>query len=286
MFRVSVETHFWASHQLSLPDGSKEPLHRHNWSVTADVSSEKLNKMGLVMDFHRLKALVDNIVAKLENTSLDKTDYFRTNNPSAENVARYIYERLGPKLPGDVKLEAIRVVEEPGCSAKFWKKNEAIIHLTEIVEGVRTEMHVCEHCAAEQGIAVKTQIPINELLSSLLSVQPTDDKLFGLSDEELSCPHCGFSLDKLREEAVLGCPHDYELFEKSLLPLIKKAHNGQTAHCGKVPSKVPRETKKQISLLNLRKQLEAAVQSENYELAAELRDKIEHMQKLKRKRQK
>ena len=121
MFTVSVETHFWASHQLTLPDGSKEPPHRHNWSVTVDVSTEALNSMGLVMDFRQLKAMVDKTIAEFDNTALDKIGYFQRNNSSAENVAGYIYEKLEPKLPQGVKLEAIRVVEEPGCSAKFAK---------------------------------------------------------------------------------------------------------------------------------------------------------------------
>ncbi|MHC4557352.1 MAG: UvrB/UvrC motif-containing protein [Planctomycetota bacterium] len=158
-------------------------------------------------------------------------------------------------------------------------ENDATIHLTEIVDGVRTEMHVCEHCAAEQDIAVKSHIPINELLSSLLAVQPTDDELSGPSEQKLACSNCGFTLAQFRKEGVLGCPHDYEVFEKSLRPLIEKAHNGQTAHCGKIPSKTPKDTKKQMELLNLRQQLEAAVQSEDYELAAELRDKIKKSEK-------
>ena len=121
LFTVSVETHFWASHQLTLADGSKEPLHRHNWAVTADVSSDKLNSMGLVMDFCRFKAMVDNIVAEFDNIPLDRIDYFQRKNSSAENVAKYIYEKLRAKLPGDVNLQSISVVEEPGCSAKFGK---------------------------------------------------------------------------------------------------------------------------------------------------------------------
>ena len=121
MFTISVETHFWASHQLTLPDGSKEPLHRHNWVVTADVSGDELNNMGLVMDFHRLKAMVDNIVADFDNIQLEKLDYFRQNNSSAEAVAKYIYEKLEPELPTDVGLSLIEVVEQPGCSAKFCK---------------------------------------------------------------------------------------------------------------------------------------------------------------------
>jgi len=81
-------------------------------------------------------------------------------------------------------------------------------------------------------------------------------------------------LDQFRREAVLGCSYDYEVFEKSLLPLIKKAHDGRTVHCGKIPSRTPANAKRQIELLNMRQQLQAAVQNEDYELAARLRDKI------------
>ena len=158
-------------------------------------------------------------------------------------------------------------------------KKEATIHLTEISEGQRTEMHICELCAAEQGIAVKNQIPLNELLSSLLASQPSDEQLLDPSQKELSCPHCGFTLEQFRNDAVLGCPHDYEVFEKSLAPLIEKAHNGHSIHCGKVPSKTPKNTKKQMELLKLQQQLDTAVQAENYEQAAELRDKINRIEK-------
>ena len=126
------------------------------------------------------------------------------------------------------------------------KKSEATIHLTEIVDGIRTEMHICENCAAEQGIALKSQIPINELLNGLLSVQPLDDQIQGSKAQGLVCPQCGFTLEKFREKALLGCPCDYELFREDLLPLIKKAHNGKTSHCGKVPSKSSENAKKQI----------------------------------------
>jgi len=121
MFTVSVETHFGASHQLALPDGSKEPLHHHNWVVTANLSSDKLDSMGFVMDFCRLKAVVDKTIAEFDNVPLDSIDYFRRNNSSAENVAKYIFDKLEPKLSGGVELRSIRVVEEPGCSAKFSK---------------------------------------------------------------------------------------------------------------------------------------------------------------------
>ncbi|MDD5063626.1 MAG: 6-carboxytetrahydropterin synthase [Phycisphaerae bacterium] len=121
MFTIKLETCFWASHQLALPDGSKEPLHHHNWAVVAKVSGDNLDGMGLVMDFGQLKAKVDEITSGFDNVQLDRIDYFQRNNPSAENVAKYIFDKLEPKLPNGVKLRSVRVAEEPGCSAKFSK---------------------------------------------------------------------------------------------------------------------------------------------------------------------
>ncbi len=121
MFTIKVETRFWASHQLTLPDGSKEPPHHHNWAVSAKVSSDNLDNTGLVMDFGLLRAMVEETTAGFDNVGLDSIDYFRQNNPSAENVAQYIFDKLEPKLPRGVKLRSIRVIEEPGCSAKFSK---------------------------------------------------------------------------------------------------------------------------------------------------------------------
>ena len=157
--------------------------------------------------------------------------------------------------------------------------NDATIHLTEITDGARSEMHICEQCAADQGIAVKSHIPINELLSSLLAAQPSDDEFSDPAEQQAACPTCGFTLDQFRKEGVLGCPNDYEVFARSLQPLIEKAHCGKIAHCGKLPSRTPRDTRKQAELLNLRRQLEAAVQNEDYELAAQLRDKISEEEK-------
>lgn len=120
MFTISVETHFWAPHRLSLPNGSKESSHSHNWAVAADVTSNELNSAGVVMDFQQLKTTLDNIVEQLgASKTLDSLNYFRSNSPSAENVAKYIYEKLRTRLPENVHLSSVRVVEEPGCSAKF-----------------------------------------------------------------------------------------------------------------------------------------------------------------------
>ena len=94
------------------------------------------------------------------------------------------------------------------------------------------------------------------------------------SPAEQVCPNCGYTLEKFQEKAVLGCPNDYEVFEKQLSPLIKKAHDGATCHCGKVPANTPTDSKKQLEITQLRRQLDEAVRKEDYELAAKLRDKL------------
>lgn len=119
MFTVSIQTRFRASHQLTKPSGSKERAHSHNWLVTAEVCCSRLDRRGLVIDFSRLRATVDNIVSGLGDSALLKNDYFKQNSPSAENVSRFIYQKLRRKLPKGVKLRAVRVTEEPGCWAQF-----------------------------------------------------------------------------------------------------------------------------------------------------------------------
>ena len=122
MFKVAVQTSFWASHQLTLPDGKKEPLHSHNWKVTAEVSGQKLNHRGLLIDFNKLKELVDNITESFINQPLENNEYFQNSNPSAEMIAKYIFENLQPQLPEHLILDYISVTEEEDCTGKFLKK--------------------------------------------------------------------------------------------------------------------------------------------------------------------
>ena len=157
------------------------------------------------------------------------------------------------------------------------KKNEATIHLTEISDGNRLEMHLCQDCAVEQGITAKSQMSLNELLSSLLAAAPSDETIRDQSEPDLVCPNCGETLDQFRKDALLGCPNDYQVFEKVLAPLIEKAHDGATAHKGKVPARAPADTVKQTKMLALKQQLAQAVKAEDYETAAKLRDKISQL---------
>ena len=150
----------------------------------------------------------------------------------------------------------------------------ATVHLTEIKGGKKIEKHLCEQCAAQnEGLPVKSHMPINELLTNFVLAHS------GLQQKEqgTGCPQCGITWAEFRQNGLLGCANDYTVFERDLTPLLQRAHEGATHHVGKVPARrggtgVP--MKRQVDLTRLRKELARAVEGEDYERAAKLRDQI------------
>ena len=155
-------------------------------------------------------------------------------------------------------------------------KNTATIHLTEITNGKRQEKHLCESCAQSDGIAVNAQIPLNDLLNNLLAAQPKDQSVF--DSKNTSCPKCNITIDKVNEQALLGCPEDYDVFSESLNKIIDKYQDGGKVHCGKVPQNQYDKTTQDLELANLKQALEEAIRQERYDDAAHLRDKISQIQ--------
>lgn len=125
MFTVTIETTFTAEHQLTLGKAAKagkEPLHSHDWIVRVAVAAEELDPMGLAIDFNRLKVKLSRIIAPFTGVRLEELECFKKQNTSAENLARYIFERLEPLLPQGVELRYVEVMEAPGCWAKYSAK--------------------------------------------------------------------------------------------------------------------------------------------------------------------
>ena len=116
-FELTTIRRFSASHQLRLYDGSLEPLHGHNWAVKVTVAAEKLDSIGVVMDFHELERLADLIVVPMHNRHLNEVPAFSRMNPSAENVAVYVASNL--TLPPGLRLISVEVWETPENSAVY-----------------------------------------------------------------------------------------------------------------------------------------------------------------------
>jgi protein arginine kinase activator len=149
--------------------------------------------------------------------------------------------------------------------------NEAIIHLTNIQNNQITTSHLCESCAAEKGLepgVTMGNLPLTDFLSQTGKALADAPALAG------PCAYCGMKLEEFKKKGRLGCPHCYVTFEAHLRNLLRRLHGG-TQHIGKVylpPN--PNETQKQERLAGLRRKLDHAVESEDFEQAAEIRDMI------------
>ncbi len=162
-------------------------------------------------------------------------------------------------------------------------ENEATIHITEIINDEAKELHVCQQCAEAESIKMQQSFGIADLLSGLMEFPGlVDDK-----EQALKCPACGMTYNDFKKMGRLGCSECYDAFKKVLLPLIKNIH-GSTNHVGKEPPRVT-ATERQIKkmkviskkdrVIELREKLQKAIQNEEYEEAAALRDRIKALEK-------
>jgi 6-pyruvoyltetrahydropterin/6-carboxytetrahydropterin synthase len=116
MYSVKVELKFSSAHNLRGYKGKCESLHGHNWKVEAQVQRRALDKAGMVVDFHLLKDELTGVLAGLDHRYLNEIPPFNKTNPTSENIARYVYDRLKKKLRG---LSSVVVWENDSCCAKY-----------------------------------------------------------------------------------------------------------------------------------------------------------------------
>jgi 6-pyruvoyltetrahydropterin/6-carboxytetrahydropterin synthase len=120
IFEVEVERHFSAAHRLREYGTRCENVHGHNWNVVAVVRGSRLNRLGVCMDFRELKKALDEVLDDLDHRDLNTVPPFDKINPSAENIARFVYEKLAKKLrPARVKVARVKVAESAGCWASY-----------------------------------------------------------------------------------------------------------------------------------------------------------------------
>ena len=115
MFHLTIEDHFSSAHQLRGYKGKCENLHGHNWKVILTVKGEKLNSIGILIDFHDMKAVLKEALADLDHVNINEHPSFTAQNPSSENLARYIFEKVGALLSGrgfaDIMMDEVTVYE-------------------------------------------------------------------------------------------------------------------------------------------------------------------------------
>lgn len=122
MYRLTVHDYFSSAHQLKGYKGKCETIHGHNWKVEVDVQGERLNEIGLLMDFHDLRRMLRDILERLDHVLLNEVEEFRESNPSSEHVARHVYESLGKKLSPGVSVSSVTVWESENARATYFEK--------------------------------------------------------------------------------------------------------------------------------------------------------------------
>ena len=150
------------------------------------------------------------------------------------------------------------------------KEKSATVHLTQIVGEKMQKLDLCEDCAKAKGINDPTSFAMADLMLGLGASQELDPSAGAV---EIKCPRCGFSQADFKKSGRLGCPECYRTFAEGLSGLLKSMHKG-TRHTGKAPEALRQSRDNMDRLKTLQKKLAKAVEIEDYELAAQLRDEI------------
>ncbi|MFC1594681.1 UvrB/UvrC motif-containing protein [Candidatus Omnitrophota bacterium] len=158
-------------------------------------------------------------------------------------------------------------------------KHQATVHLTEIVDEQMTELHLCERCAKEKSVQMEQQFGLADLLAGLTDI---GKQIEGVSKIKTQCTNCGLTYEDFRKSGRLGCSECYSVFKQYLSSLLKKIH-GSSQHTGKAPAQLTKSIRAKSDLQDLKIKLSLAIQKEEFEEAANLRDQIRELEKKENK---
>ena len=151
------------------------------------------------------------------------------------------------------------------------RERDAVVHLTQVHSEGTSLLHLCEKCAAERGVDTPATTLKHPLGGFLHAVQ---QQMVVAPSDGVRCSFCSFSLKDFRATGRLGCPQCYSTFERSLRDLLRRVH-GSSRHVGRRYQAPQPELMERTNLLGeLRDRLRRAIESEQFELAADLRDRI------------
>lgn len=161
-------------------------------------------------------------------------------------------------------------------------KKEASVHLTRIVNNKKEEIHLCEDCARKsRKINIdKKNMTFQSLLSGILNYNLSNQKpsIFDNDFDYLVCKNCGLSYQEFTQKGFFGCAKCFDNFQDELDSLFKRIH-GNNRHTGKIPLSLQEKFETELEIDELKKEMQNAVQKENFERAAKIRDEINVIKK-------
>ncbi|MDF7822568.1 UvrB/UvrC motif-containing protein [Pontiellaceae bacterium B12227] len=153
------------------------------------------------------------------------------------------------------------------------KEAEATIHLTQVIDGEVKKLNLCQVCAQKNGIDLNSPISITDVLLGLGNQAGGKTPKTDLSEFDLSCSRCQMTRAEFKKRARLGCPECYNAFMGELSAILQAMHHSRQ-HVGKIPARQGNEARITAQIAALQKDIETAIAKEEYEVAANLRDKI------------
>lgn len=122
MFEIEIERCFSAAHQLRGYNGNCSNLHGHNYRVTVTVRSNELDRIGIALDFRKLKQELDSLLEEYDHRNLSELPEFQELNPTSEVLARTIYRRMGEKMnDGPIRVWKVRVGESDSSAVTYFE---------------------------------------------------------------------------------------------------------------------------------------------------------------------
>ncbi|HLQ71283.1 MAG TPA: UvrB/UvrC motif-containing protein [Bacillota bacterium] len=165
------------------------------------------------------------------------------------------------------------------------REREATLHLKQVVNGQKKEIHVCDVCAKEKGYKIYPDegYSLHHLLSGLFNYdsQQMDGHQNAAFKEstELQCPQCQITFSEFKRVGKFGCSQCYETFSDKLDPIFRRVHSGNNTHHGKIPKRKGGDMHIKKKLESYRSELKRLVEKEEFEKAANVRDIIKKMEK-------
>jgi protein arginine kinase activator len=160
-------------------------------------------------------------------------------------------------------------------------KKQATLHFTKIINGEKTEFHICEVCAREKGELIPgtpNGFSIHNLLSGLLNFEPPTGASLDKKVSAERCEQCGLTFSQFSKIGRFGCSSCYKYFSNRLDPIFKRVH-GNVVHVGKIPQRSGNRIKNKRDLEQLKRELQKRIENEEFEQAAKIRDKIRDLEK-------
>lgn len=158
-------------------------------------------------------------------------------------------------------------------------KRVATVHYTQIINGVKTEMHLCEVCAKQKGgIEFDTPFSVTNFLAGILEPTLGFPSIKPAPELQITCKGCGMTFEEFKRSGRFGCAMCYNSFSEKLYPIFRRIH-GNTKHVGKVPRRMGSDISIKREIDKLKIELNIAIKNEEYERAAKIRDKIKDLEK-------